>query len=232
MALYINSLEEFNLNMNNKISKKDKISIYLQTSIKALRGILRRPFFGKTSGLLLIGRRVQITHGKQITCGKRVKFEDYSEIQGLCSEGLYFGNDVTIGRYVMIRPSSYYGGDLGKGLVIDDNSSIGPLGYVGCSGKISIGKNVMIGPKCSLFAENHIFLDTKSTIKSQGVNQKGIVIEDNCWIGSNVIILDGVHIGKGSVIGAGTLVTKDIPENSVVMDHRSKRIYMRTGLSL
>ena len=122
----------------------------------------------------------------------------------------------------MIRPSSYYGGDYGKGLVIGDNSSIGPHGYVGCSGKITIGKNVMFGPKCSLFAENHIFSNTRLDIKSQGVAQKGITIEDDCWIGSNCVILDGVRIGKGSVIGAGTLVSKDIAPGSIVMDKRNK----------
>lgn len=141
--------------------------------------------------------------------------------------GLIFGNDVTIGRSVMIRPSSYYGGDLGKGLVIGDNSSIGPDAYVGCSGKIVIGKNVMFGPKCSLFAENHNFSDENTTIKSQGVNQKGIVIEDDCWIGSNVIILDGVHIGRGCVIGGGTLLSRDVPAGTVVIDKRNKSTRMR-----
>ena len=213
--------------MDNRISKVDKISIYRRAGIKALRGALKKPFLKRADGLLMIGRGVQITHGKHITCGKRVKFEDYAEIHGLCSEGLVFGNDVTIGRGAMIRPSSYYGGDLGKGLEIGDNSSIGPDAYVGCSGKIVIGKNVMFGPKCSLFAENHNFADESKTIKSQGVNQKGIVIEDDCWIGSNVIILDGVHIGKGCVIGAGTLITKDIPDNSIVIDKRDKNIHSR-----
>ena len=108
-----------------------------------------------------------------------------------------------------------------------DNSSIGPHGYVGCSGKIIIGKNVMFGPKCSLFAENHIFSDTEKNIKSQGVSQKGITIEDNCWIGSNCIILDGVTIGKGSVIGAGTLVTKNVAPGSIVLDKRERKIKER-----
>lgn len=85
----------------------------------------------------------------------------------------------------------------------------------------------MFGPKCSLFAENHVFSDTESSIKSQGVQQKGITIEDDCWIGSNVTILDGVTIGKGSVIGAGTLVTKDIPTGSIVVDKREKLIRNR-----
>ncbi|MCI8951043.1 MAG: acyltransferase [Lachnospiraceae bacterium] len=172
--------------------------------------------------MLLIGKHVQITHGKHIACGKNVKFEDYAEIHGLCSKGLIFGDSVTISRGVMIRPSSYYGGDLGVGLTMGEHSSIGPYGYVGCSGKITIGKNVMFGPKCSLFAENHNFSDTEASIKGQGVNQKGIVIEDDCWIGSNVIILDGVTIGRGSVIGAGTLITKDVPAGSIVVDKRNK----------
>lgn len=177
--------------------------------------------------MLLVGKHVQISHGKHICCGKNVKFEDYSEIHGLCSDGLNFGDYVTISRGVMIRPSSYYGGDYGIGLTMGEHSSIGPYGYVGCSGRITIGKNVMFGPKCSLFAENHVFSDMRKDIKSQGVVQKGITIEDDCWIGSNVTILDGVTIGRGSVIGAGTLVTKDIPAESVVVDKREKMIRER-----
>ncbi len=213
--------------MHSSISFTDKLIIYRQAGIKVLRGMWYRLFMKKTKGLFLVGCKVRISHCNHISCGKNVKFEDYTEIHGLCSEGLNFGDNVTISRGVMIRPSSYYGGDLGCGLTIGNNSSIGPYGYVGCSGKITIGSNVMFGPKCSLFAENHNFSDTETTIKSQGVNQKGITVEDDCWIGSNVVILDGVTIGKGSIIGAGTLVTKDIMPGSIVVDKRSKNIRIR-----
>lgn len=210
--------------MIETISVKDKIIILWNTGWKVFRGVCSRLFIKKVNGLLLVGKHVQISHCGHIVCGKNVKFEDYAEIHGLCEEGLIFGNNVTIGRGVMIRPSSYYGKDLGKGLVMGNNSSIGPHGYVGCSGKIVIGNNVMLGPKCSLFAENHNFSDVGSTIKSQGVNQKGIVIEDDCWIGSNCVILDGVTIGKGTVIGAGTLISKDVPPGSVVFDRRNRNV--------
>lgn len=177
---------------------------------------------------MFVGRKAEITHKRNIHCGKNVKFEAYSEIHGLSEQGLYFGNNVTIGRYTSIRPSSYYGvGNIGYGLSMGDNSSIGPFGYIGCSGKISIGKNVMIGPRVSLFAENHNFGDKSKVIKSQGVNNKGITIEDDCWIGSGVIILDGVTIGHGSVIGAGTLVLKDVPPKSVVIDKRNHLVRER-----
>lgn len=213
--------------MDSRVDITDKIAILYRTAIKILRGEMKKIFLKEAHGMLLVGRGVQISHGKHIRCGKNVKFEDYAEIHGLCSDGLNFGDYVTISRGVMIRPSSYYGGDYGVGLTMGEHSSIGPYGYVGCSGKISIGKNVMFGPKCSLFAENHVFSDTESSIKSQGVKQKGITIEDDCWIGSNVTILDGVTIGRGSVIGAGTLVTKDVPAGSVVMDARNKKLRAR-----
>lgn len=212
------------MGFQSEIKRHDKFIILKNTGFKFLRGLWKRIFLKKSSGLFLVGKKVQISHGRNISCGKNVKFEDYSEIHGLCSDGLVFGDNVTISRGVMIRPSSYYGGDLGVGLTIGDYSSIGPYGYVGCSGKITIGKNVMFGPKCNLFAENHVFSDTKSSIKSQGVVSKGIVIEDDCWIGSNVTILDGVTIGKGSVIAARTLVTKDVPAGYIVMDKRDKCI--------
>lgn len=213
--------------MDKNIQLVDKISIFFRTGIKAMRGCFKRLFLKEVHGILFVGKGVQISHGKHIRCGKNVKFEDFSEIHGLCSGGLNFGDCVTISRGVMIRPSSYYGGDYGIGLTMGEHSSIGPYGYVGCSGKISIGKNVMFGPKCNLFAENHVFSDTESSIKSQGVQQKGITIEDDCWIGSNVTILDGVTIGKGSVIGAGTLITKDVPTGSVVVDRKEKVIRKR-----
>ena len=217
----------YRMAFHSEISLVDRLIILGNTSVKVLRGMWERLFFKKVDGLFLVGRSVNITHCKHISCGRNVKFEDYSEIHGLCRDGLIFGDYVTIGRGVMIRPSSYYGGDYGRGLVIGAHSSIGPHSYVGCSGKIVIGKNVMFGPKCSLFAENHNFSDASMSIKEQGVNQKGIVVEDDCWIGSNVVILDGVRIGKGSVIAAGTLVSKDVPAGSLLMNKRSVDVSSR-----
>ena len=214
--------------MIESISGLDKLIILKNTGGKFLRGLWKRLFLRKASGMFLVGRHVRITHGRHITCGKNVKFEDYAEIQGLCSEGLDFGDYVTISRGVMIRPSSYYGGDYGVGLTIGEHSSIGPYAYVGCSGKITIVNNLLFGPKCSLFAENHVFSDTGATIKSQGVMKKGITVEDDCWIGSNVVILDGVTIGKGSVIGAGTIITKDVAPGRIVIDKLNKSIRPRT----
>lgn len=213
-------------NINANIHTNDKFLIIKDTLHKILRGSLKWKIHSKFP--LFVGKHADITHQHSIFCGKNVKFESYTEIHGLSTHGLHFGNNVTIGRYTEIRPSSYYGvGKIGYGLEMGDHSSIGPYGFIGCSGAIKIGKDVMIGPRVSLFAENHNFKNKNVDIKYQGVNNQGITIEDNCWIGSGVIILDGVTIGKGSVIGAGTLVTKDIPPNSIVYDKRNKAIRKR-----
>ncbi|MCX7595635.1 MAG: acyltransferase, partial [Fischerella sp.] len=61
----------------------------------------------------------------------------------------------------------------------------------------------------------------------QGVTCKGIIIEDDCWLGHGVTVLDGVTIGKGSVIGAGAVVTKDIPPYSVAVGIPAKVVKSR-----
>lgn len=216
------------MKVNRSLSFLFKIQIILSAGIKVLRGIIKSAFFKKSKGLLFIGKHVQILNIHNIEVGRNVKFEDFAEIQGLASEAVCFDDNVTIGRNVQIRPSSYYGvGHIGAGLTIGKHSSIGPNGFIGCAGKISIGSNVMIGPNVTIIAENHNFNNKESSIKSQGVKQQGVSIEDDVWIGANVIILDGVSIKSGTVIGAGCIVTKNISSNQLVIDKRDKIIKAR-----
>ena len=89
------------------INKFDKMVVLLRTSVKFVRGLWKRLFLCEAHGLLLVGRHVTLSHAHRIRCGKNVKFEDCAEIHGLARNGIIFGNNVTIGRGVMIRPSSY-----------------------------------------------------------------------------------------------------------------------------
>ena len=82
---------------------------------------------------------------------------------------------------------------------------------------MTIGDHCIFGENVKIYDHNHKYNDLSMPIGKQGFSSKEIVIEDNCWIASNVIILKGVHIGANSVIGAGVIVYKDVPENSVVV---------------
>lgn len=79
-------------------------------------------------------------------------------------------------------------------------------------GKIYIGENCEIAPNCGLITTNHDF-------KNLSVHQEGkdIVIGDNCWIGMNSVILPGVILGKRTIVGAGSVVTKNFKEGNVII---------------
>jgi acetyltransferase-like isoleucine patch superfamily enzyme len=194
--------------------------VILQTLAKVgpmfLRGLWWRLWLRQSSGLVLIGKQVSIRNPQYISVGGNFVAEDYCEIQGLSEQGIVLGNNVVIGRYAMIRPSGYYRRDIGVGLRVGSHSSIGPYCYIGCSGAIEIGSNVLMSPRVSMFAEDHNFGRVDIPIRAQGVTRQGIVIEDDCWLASGSTILAGVHIGQGAIVAAGAVVTKDVPPYSIV----------------
>ena len=192
-----------------------------------VRGIGHRLFFGKSAGLVLVGSNVSVRYAHQLMAGKDLIIEDNAEINCLSEQNIVLGNRVTIGKHAIIRPSNIYGGAIGAGLKVGDHSNIGPYSYIGCSGKITIGNNVMISPRVSIYAENHVFDDANIPMKEQGVTQSAVTIEDDCWIAANSIILAGVTIGKGSVIAAGSVVTKSVPPYCVVAGVPAKVIKQR-----
>ena len=85
----------------------------------------------------------------------------------------------------------------------------------------------MLGPRVSIYAEDHVFDNAELTIKEQGVKKQFVLIEDDCWIASNVVILSGVTIGKGSVVAAGAVVTESIEPYSIVGGVPAKLIKKR-----
>ncbi|MGA7934418.1 MAG: acyltransferase [Kovacikia sp.] len=129
-------------------------------------------------------------------------------------------DQVSIERGVFLSP-------LGGCIEIDDRVFIGPYVCVAGPGKIKIGKDCLIASHSSMYANNHNFADPHLPINQQGLNWKGIVIEDDCWLGTGVRVLDGVTIGKGSVIGAGAVVTKSIPPYSIAVGVPAKVIDRR-----
>ncbi len=109
---------------------------------------------------------------------------------------------------------------------IGNNSGIGIDAFI--QGKCIIGNNVMMGPECMIFTVNHNFLNAGKTIRSQGFSEeKPVIIGNDVWIGARVIILPGVCIKDGAVIGAGAVVTKDVPEYTVVGGNPARVIKTR-----
>lgn len=199
----------------------------LRMMVWMLRGFWYRWRFAEVKGLFLIGKGVTIRQAKYIHAGRNFIAQDHCEINGLSKQGLVFGDKVTIGSYAIIRPTNLYGGEAGEGLKVGNNSSIGAYSYIGCSGYIEIGDNVMMSPRVSIYSENHNFGDMTIPMIEQGVTRSFVKIEDDCWIAANSVILAGVTVGKGSIVAAGSIVTKDVPPYSIVAGNSAKLIKSR-----
>lgn len=118
------------------------------------------------------------------------------------------------GKNVNVERLARFGS--GKGIIIGDNSGL----CVNCNipSTIHIGSNVMMGPNCTILYSNHCFADIHIPMMNQGTTppHKITTIEDDVWIGTNVIMTPCRTIAKGSIIAAGCVLCKDFPEYSIV----------------
>jgi acetyltransferase-like isoleucine patch superfamily enzyme len=127
----------------------------------------------------------------------------------VASSAAVFCDELRIGERSYLAAHSYVTGEISIGA----DSTVNPYAVV--RGKVSIGDGVRIGAHTSLLAFNHGSDRTDQPIFRQPHIALGIIVGDDVWIGSNAIVLDGVTIGPHSIIGAGAVVTKDVPAWSV-----------------
>lgn len=133
---------------------------------------------------------------------------------------IHIKKNTIIQDWVCIMP---YGGNI----EIGENCSINTFCHISGNGGLKIGNNVRIASNTVIIPANHIFDDPSIPITYQGESQKGIVIEDDVWIGAGVRILDGVTIGSGCVVGAGSVVNKSLPPMSIAVGVPAKVIRER-----
>jgi len=120
-----------------------------------------------------------------------------------------------------------HGADFGSGrhIEIGDNSGLGVRCWIGAA---VIGNDVMIGPDVVVLSASHKFDRTDIPMCQQGGEPlRPVYIGDDVWIGTWAIILPGRKIGKGAIIGAGAVVTKDVPEYAIVGGNPARVIRYR-----
>lgn len=118
----------------------------------------------------------------------------------------------------LINDGCYFNAD-GGSITIGDWTAFNSGVHINasCGGNIIIGAHCPIGPGVVMRTANHRFSRADVNIQDQGHDAADIVIEDDCWIGANAVILGGVNIGRGAIIGAGAVVTKDIPSMAIAV---------------
>lgn len=161
---------------------------------------------------------------------------------------LAFGRHVFIGDRVVIYKAHEGGGvEIGMGshvhndtiietgsggsLTIGENTHIQPrCQFSAYKSTIFIGNGVQIAPNCAFYPYNHRMSPLEPIHRQTLTSKGGIHIDDDAWIGVGVIVLDGVRIGRGAVIGAGAVVTRDIPDGAIAAGVPAKVIGMRSSI--
>ncbi len=151
-------------------------------------------------------------------CGS-VRFGTGLTITG-CS-AIHLGNQVRLGRGVFLTANH-------GSLNIADRVAISPLVHVSADeGEIRIGACTAIGPGTVLRAANHSFARTDIPIMDQGHTRGFIHIDEDVWIGANCVITADVHIGRGAIVGAGAVVTRNVAPFTIVAGVPAKVIGQR-----
>jgi acetyltransferase-like isoleucine patch superfamily enzyme len=142
------------------------------------------------------------------------------------------GGPVKIGKASHIHRDSIIETGQGGSLLIGADTHIQPrCQFSAYVGSIIVGSGVQIAPNCAFYPYNHGFAPDE-LIKNQPLQTKGgIIIDDDAWLSVGVIVLDGVRIGKGAVVGAGSVVTRDIPDSAIVAGVPARVVKMRSELA-
>ena len=164
-----------------------------------------------------VGKHIKVARSGSSIITIKNNVSLYDKVEILCEESKTKNKAfLEIGSNSLIKNGALLSVKSGS-LKIGENCAIGKRTDIICENtKISIGDNVRMAAECFIITNNHNFESRELPIWQQGRSHKPVVIQDDVWIGRRVMIMPGVHIGKGCVISAGAVVTKDFPPYSVV----------------
>lgn len=182
-----------------------------------LNDVLRR--------LLKAGRRARDFVKRNVIFGNGVSIHHSVSISWSASidpaKGrIAIGKHSSLDQGVILRA---YGGLIDIG----EHCTVNPYCFLHGGGNLVIGNGVRIASHTVIIAANHIVSDPNQYIYKQGETRRGIVIEDDVWIGAGAKILDGVVIQRGTVVAAGAVVTKSTEPYSIVAGVPAKAVSSR-----
>jgi len=137
-------------------------------------------------------------------------------------KNIHIGRKVSVGKYAWLAANPLTGHKCR--LQIDDNTYIGNFAHIYCTKKITIENSVLIADRVYISDNQHGFRDVNTPIINQAIVQLAdVTIKEGAWIGENVCI-SGASVGKNSVVGANSVVTKDIPDYCIAVGAPAKII--------
>ena len=191
-----------------------------------LRSRLYPLLLGSTGRNVTFGRGIVLRHPKKIFIGNDVVVDDACvlDAKGKTNRGISIGNGVFLGRNTILNCKN---GDI----VLGDNANMGFHCTVFSASRVEVGPDQLIAAYVYLVGGTHRFDDPAVPVLHQPRESKGIFVGQGGWLGAHVTVFDGVRIGKHAVIGAGSVVNRDVPDFAVeagvparLIQDRSKKV--------
>jgi acetyltransferase-like isoleucine patch superfamily enzyme len=175
-----------------------------------LRKIFLKKLFGTIGRGCVFGPGISIRCPGQIFIGNNFTCDSYVVLDAKGKESLIeLGDSIFIGRNSIFSCAS-------SAIKVGNNVSIGPGCYIRASrGSVKLASDITIGAHTVIISGNPDYRRLDIPMMNQESEAKGISIGNDVWMGVGVRIIDGVNIGNGCVIGAGAVVTKDVPDFSI-----------------
>lgn len=179
----------------------------------ALRGLLYRLILNM-DGVAAIEKNVRLRFASNITLGHGAYLDENSYLHATPG-GIRIGANTIVMHGAVLHVYNFRNMPQSQ-ITVGCDSLIGEYSVIRGQGGVTIGDRVYTSPFTQLIAVNHVFDDPTRPFVEQGITAEGIVVEDDVWLGANVVVTDGVRIGRGAVVAAGAVVTRDVPPHTVV----------------
>jgi acetyltransferase-like isoleucine patch superfamily enzyme len=179
----------------------------------ALRAVAYRLIL-KADGLVAIEKGVRLCFADRIRLGKGVYLDEGVYLHA-CPGGIDIGDNTLVMHHAELHVYNFRNLPH-AGITIGRESLIGEFNVLRGQGGITIGDRVYTSPLVQMVAVDHVFADPNRPFVEQGITARGIVVEDDVWIGAGAVLTDGVRVGRGAVVAAGAVVTRDVDPHTIV----------------
>jgi acetyltransferase-like isoleucine patch superfamily enzyme len=186
-----------------------------------LRRKFYRPLFKHMGRNVILGKGITIRQPSRISLGDNVAIDDYCalDVRSQSDAGITIGDRTIISRNTILRTKD-------GTITIGAGSGVGANCVLASTSRLDVGENMLMAScVCVIAGGQHAFDRTDLPIVEQGmVSKGGIAIGANVWIGTRVTVLDGVRIGNDAIIGACSMVNKDIPDYAIAYGAPAKMV--------
>lgn len=189
-----------------------------------LRSRLYPKLLGACGRNVFFGSDVTLRHPHKIRIGDNVVVDDgcVLDAKGAANDGITIGSDVFLGRQSILTTKD---GDI----VIEDGVNVSAFCMVFSASRVRCGRNTLIAAYTFLVGGGHELDRTDVAIIDQARPSQGIAIGPNCWLGAGVTVLDGVTVGRDAVIGANSVVTRNVDDFAVAAGSPAATIRRRAA---